>query len=143
MDNQEIIMIKIIMIREIIKIDIDQIGEIERHHLEVEVNMDRIIGKDHLMSLITEITLEDNFRDMQNDRGQNFRGRYRRNYRNDNFGRGRNRSREGNIQVILAGMMEVVVVGQDQVQELVLIETGLDALNVGNMIISLKTVQIH
>ena len=39
-----------------------------------------------------------------------------------------------NIQVILGGMIKVVV-GQDQVQELVLIEKGLDALGVGNMII--------
>ena len=47
-----------------------------------------------------------------------------------------------NIQVILAEMIEVVVVGQDQVQELVLIKTELDALHVGNMITLLKTVQI-
>ena len=48
-----------------------------------------------------------------------------------------------NIQVILAEMTEIVVVGQDQIQELVLIETELDVLNVENMIISLKTVQVH
>ena len=47
-----------------------------------------------------------------------------------------------NIQVILAEMIEVVV-GQDQVQEPVVIETELDALSEGNMIILLKTVQIH
>ena len=47
-----------------------------------------------------------------------------------------------NIQVILKGMKKAVA-GQDQVQELVLIETGLDALSVGNIIILLKTVQIH
>ena len=35
-----------------------------------------------------------NFREMQNYRGQNFRGGYRRNYRSDNFGRGRSRSRD-------------------------------------------------
>ena len=46
------------------------------------------------------------------------------------------------IQVILAEMTEVVV-GQDQAQELVLIETELDYLNVGNMIIVLMTVHIH
>ena len=31
------------MIREIIKIDIDQIAEREGHHTEVEVSMDKII----------------------------------------------------------------------------------------------------
>ena len=41
------------------------------------------------------------------------------------------------IQVILVEMIEVVV-GQDQVQEPVLIETELDALSVGNMNILLK-----
>ena len=49
-----------------------------------------------------------------------------------------------NTQVILIEVTEVVV-GQDQVQELVLTETEteLDALSAGNMIISLRTVQIH
>ena len=40
-------------------------------------------------------------------------------------------------------MIEVVVVGQDQVQEPVLIEAELDATSVGNMIILLRTVQLH
>ena len=35
-----------------------------------------------------------NFREMQNYRGQNIRGGYRRNFRNDNFERGRSSSRE-------------------------------------------------
>ena len=35
-----------------------------------------------------------NFRGMQNYRGQNLRGGYRGSFRNDNFGRGRSRSRE-------------------------------------------------
>ena len=48
-----------------------------------------------------------------------------------------------NNQVILEGMTEVVAVGQYQIQELVLIETELNALSLGNMIILLKTVQIH
>ena len=34
------------MMREIIKIDLDQIAEIEEHHREVEVSMDKIIGVD-------------------------------------------------------------------------------------------------
>ena len=41
--------------------------------------------------------------------------------------------------MILEGMIKAVV-DQDQVRESVLIGIGLDVLNVGNMIISLKTV---
>ena len=52
-------MIEIIMIRVIIKIGIDQIVEIEGHHSEVEVNMDRIIGEDHMMLVIKEMILEE------------------------------------------------------------------------------------
>ena len=74
------------MIREPIKIDIDQIAETEGHHIEVEVSMDNVIEEDHVMSVTIEMTIE-HFRNMQNYRGQNFRMRYR----NDNFGRGRSR----------------------------------------------------
>ena len=41
--KQEISMIEIIMIREITKIDIDQIVEIGEHHIEVDASMDKII----------------------------------------------------------------------------------------------------
>ena len=68
--------------------------EIEGHHTEVEVSMDKIIGVDHNMSIIMNDFRRDNFRDMQNYRGQNYRGGYRRNYKNDNFGRGRSKSRD-------------------------------------------------
>ena len=44
------------------------------------------------------------------------------------------------VQVILKGIMEAVVVDQDQVWEPILIEVELDVLHVGNMIISLETV---
>ena len=40
-------------------------------------------------------------------------------------------------------MIKVVAVGEDHVQEPVLIGIGLDILNVDNMIILLKMVQIH
>ena len=46
------------------------------------------------------------------------------------------------IQVILEEMRKIVV-GLDQVQESVLIDIGLDVLNVGSMIILQKTVQIY
>ena len=39
------------------------------------------------------------------------------------------------IQIMPEGMTEVVVVGLDQVQELVLIEIGLDVISVESMII--------
>ena len=58
-DNQEIFMIKMIMIREITKIDIGQIMEIEEHQAEVEVNMGKIIEEDHIMSIIIEIATEE------------------------------------------------------------------------------------
>ena len=48
-----------------------------------------------------------------------------------------------NIQVISTKMTEVVLVGQDNDQGLVLTETELDALNVRDMIILLKAVQTH
>ena len=75
------------MIREITKIDIGQIAEIEECHTEVEVSMDTIIenyGNNYR---------RDNFRNYF--RGKNFRGGYRRNYRNNNFGRDKSRSRDG------------------------------------------------
>ena len=113
------------------------------HHSEVEVSTDRIIGEDHDVSIIMEMTSEETITEMQNYRGQNFRGGYRNNNnRNNSFGRGRSRSRTDNIHVILAEMIEVVVVDLDQVQEPLLTETELDALSVGNMIILLKSVQI-
>ena len=46
-----------IMIRLITKTDIDQRAEIEGLHSEVEVSMDRIIGEDHVMSIIIEMNL--------------------------------------------------------------------------------------
>ena len=44
------------------------------------------------------------------------------------------------IHVILEGMIEAVVVDQDQVWEPVLKEIELDVLNVGNVIILLQTI---
>ena len=68
---------------------------------------------------------------------------YQCNYRNDNLGRGRSRSRERHYSSNLEEMIEAVVVDQDQVSELVLTEIELDIFNVGNMSILLKTVQIQ
>ena len=54
-----------------------------------------------------------NFREMQNYRGQNFRGGYRDNFRNDSFGRGTSRCRE----TVTSEKIKQAVAGQDQVQE--------------------------
>ena len=58
-DSQEILMIKIITIREIIKIDIGQIAEIKEHQTEVEVCIDKIIEEDHITLIIIEMTIEE------------------------------------------------------------------------------------
>ena len=47
-----------------------------------------------------------------------------------------------NIQIISEGTTEVVVVGLDQVQKLVLIEIGLDVISVQSVIILQRTVQL-
>ena len=47
-----------------------------------------------------------------------------------------------NFLIILEGMIKAVV-GLEKVQELAPIENGLDAVSVGNMIILLRTVQLH
>ena len=47
-----------------------------------------------------------------------------------------------NTQIILEGMIKAVA-GLDQVQELAPIEIELDATSVWNVIILLKTVQLH
>ena len=73
---------------------------------------------------------------MHNYRGQNFKGRYRGNLRNDTFGRGRGRTREKH-NVTLGEMIEAGV-DRDQAQEQVPIEIGLYALSVGSMIICQK-----
>ena len=79
------------------------------------------------------------FRRMQIYRGQNFRGGYRGNYRNDEFGWGRHRSRERQNQINLGEIIKAVV-DQDQVWEQVLTDIGSDVLGVGCIIILLKTV---
>ena len=81
-----------------------------------------------------------NIREMQNYRGEHFRGGYRGSYRNENFGRGRSMSRDkDSIQVILGEMIKAVV-EQDQIWEQVLLEIGLEVLDEGRMIILLKNV---
>ena len=132
------------MIRLIIKIGIDGITEIEGHHQRYEVSMDRIIEGDHIMSIIIEMILGEtiletckiiDIRILEVD----IEGIIEMvTLEEVDVG-----LRKDSIQVILVEMAEVVIIGQDQVQEPVLTETELDALSVGNMIILLKPVQIH
>ena len=64
------------------------------------------------------------------------------NYRNDNLEEVGAGLETDNIQIISEEMTEVVV-GQDQVQEPVIIETELDVVSVRNMIILLRIVQLY
>ena len=92
-DKVVIIMIKV----DTTKVDIGQTVEIDSLdcHIEVDPSMDKIIEKGLSMLKITEKILgRGNFREAQNYRDQNFRGRYRGSFRNNNFDKGRSRSRE-------------------------------------------------
>ena len=60
-DRQEISMTNIIMIREIIKIGIDQIVEIGEFHLVVEYSEDEIIETDQDMKRIIEMIVGETF----------------------------------------------------------------------------------
>ena len=99
-------------------------------------------GRLHYVNNYRNDFRKDNFREIQNSIGQNFRGGCRRNKRNNNFGTGEVGLGTDDIQVILEGMTEVVAVGQGQVQEHVITDVELDASNVGNTNISLRTVQL-
>ena len=114
---------QIIIIREIIKIDIGHIAEIEECQTEVKVSMDIIMEEDCISILeihkITDIKIlevdTEGIIEMIILEGVG-------------VALGTN-----NIKIISEGIIEVVV-GLDQVQELVLIEIELDAINIGNMI---------
>ena len=140
-NNQGIVMTKIIMIRENIKIDIDQIAEIEGHHSEIEVCTDKIIiGEDHNMAIIIEVTLEEMILEQCKITGikileVEIEGIAEVTTLEEvEEGTGTDK-----IQVISVEMTEVVVAGQDQVHELVLIETELDALSAGKDCPTLQT----
>ena len=58
-ERVETFMIDVFIIREVIKIDIDQIVEIEGFNLVVEYNMDRIMKVHQGMNKIIEMTIEE------------------------------------------------------------------------------------
>ena len=118
--------------------------EIGEDDSEIEVSIDRIIEEGHNMLILIEMTLgEENLEeckiigvkilevDMEVITEM-------KTLEEVEVGLGK-----GNIQVILEGMIEAIAVCQDQVLEQVLTEIGLVILNLGNMIISLRTVQIQ
>ena len=75
------------MTKETIRAGIDRTGEIEEFHLVVGYSAYKITEIDQGMNRIIEMTRRGSFRGNlrmnQNFRGQNFRGGYRENYRND------------------------------------------------------------
>ena len=133
---------QIIMVREIIKVNIGEILEIEEHQVEIEVSLDKILEDDCIMVITIEMIIEEIISEickiievkiLEVDTEGIMEMLIL-----EEVGVGLGTD---NIQLILEGMIEVVV-ALDQVQELVLIEIELDAINVGNMIILLGTVHL-
>ena len=138
-DKQEISMIKI-MIREIIKTDIGQIVEIGEYYLVVEYKMDRITWTNQGIIRAIEVISEEGILNqirviVVNNIDVNIEEITETIIMKEEVGLGID-----NIQIIPEEGIEVVV-GLDQVQELVLIETEINAINAGNMIILPKIVQ--
>ena len=122
-DNQEIFMIKIIMIREIIKIDIGQIAEIEEHETEVEVSMGKIIEEECITLIIIEMTIGETILEICRITKIKIL----------------EVDTEGIIEMIILKEVEVGL-GTDNIPGLIEIE--IDAISAGNMTILLKTVQL-
>ena len=128
------------MIKIIIRIDTDQIVEIGECHLEVELSMDRIVEEGHNMLTIIEMTLgEEILEECKTKEVQILEVDIEITIEMKTLEEAEVGLEKDNIQVILEWIIEAVV-DQDQVWEPVLIEVGLGVLNVGSMIILLKTV---
>ena len=102
--------------------------------------MDRIIEEGFNSLIIIEMSMRRNVRETQNYGAQHYRGGYISSYRNDSFRKVEVGLGKDSIQVILEGMVEAVLVDQDQVQEPLPIEIEFDVLNARDMVILLKTV---
>ena len=117
----------------------------EEYHSMVEYSMDRITGTDQGMVRITEVILEDEISDGNCDQIRIIEIKTIQVdieeiiemiiMKEVELGLGID-----SIQITPEGMIEVIV-SLDQIQELVPIEIELDAINVGNMITSLRIVQ--
>ena len=143
-DKQEISMIKIIMMREITKTDVGLMVEMGEHHIEVEATMDKIIEEDHIVLIITEMTLDEIILEKHEITENRILEVDTEGIIEmiilEEVGVGLGKD---NIQIILEGMIKAAV-GLDQAQGLVPVETELDGISeVGNMIILLWTVQLH
>ena len=140
--KQKISMIKIMMIRKIIKIDIGLMVEIGEHHVEVEDSMDKIIEEDCITLTITEMTLDktifEKHKITENKLTEVDTEGIIEMIFVEEVGVGLGID---NTQIISEGMIKAVV-GLDHVQELAPIEIELNAISVGNMIILLLTVQL-
>ena len=142
-DKQEISTIEIIIIREIIKISVGQIAEIEEHQTEIEVNVDKIIEEDCVVLIIIEMIIEEIISEIckiieVKILDVNTKGVVETIiFKEVEVGLGKD-----NIQVILEGVTEIIV-SLDQVQKPLLIEIGLGDINVGCMIILLRIVQCY
>ena len=137
-DNVEII----IMIKMDIKIDTDQAMEIVRMSYKGRA----WYGQNYRGRLQYDQNYRSdlrrgNFRGMQIYRGQNFGGGYRGSFRNDNFGRGRSRSRESQYSGNFRRNEQSS--SRSRSGSRTCTNRGLDVLNVGSMIILPKTVQIY
>ena len=136
-NRQEVSMIKITVIKEIISIDIGHKVEIEEHHTEVEVSMDKAIEGGCIMSITTEMTLDETILEKHEITENKIievdtEGIIEMIILEEvEVGLGTD-----NAQIILGGMIKVVV-GLDQVQELAPIERELDDTSVGNMTVQL------
>ena len=131
------------MIKIDIKIGTDETVVIGECHIEVELSMDKIFkGRLQYDQNYRGDYRKGNVGGMRNYRGQNFRGGYRGNFRNNNLEKVEVGLEKDSTQVTIGEIIEVVE-DQNQVQEQVPIEIELDALSVGSMMILPKTIQIY
>ena len=128
------------MIKVIIKIDTDQIVEIGECHLDMELSMDRIIEEGNSMLTIIGMTLgQDILEECKIIEVKILEVDIEVTIEMKTLAWVEVGLEKDSIQEILEETIKAVV-GQDQVWEQVLIEIGLDVLNVESMIILLKTV---
>ena len=130
------------MIKAIIRTDTDQIVGIGECHLGTELSMDRITEEGCNMLIIIEMTLEEEIlEECKIIEASIIEVDIEAVIEMITLEEVEVGLEKDNSQVILEGMIEAVVEDQDKVQEPVLIEIEVDVLNVGNMIILLKTFQ--
>ena len=127
------------------RIGIGQIAviDIEGQIIEIDLSMDKAIkeGLNMVRTIEKETLGKEIIKEHRIIEDKPLEKDYRGNHGNSNFDKGRSRSRERQLLGNLRRNIEVAL-GQDQFQEQVPIETELDALSVGNMIILQRIVQM-